>query len=374
MGEMDTDPQRSPAAADGPVGAVEKLGTPTDDRVGDLVAASGGARQASSPAERLAALDDAAGQYLRNARPPNTRSAYAGDWRAWEDYTAALGIPLYAATIGSLVGFVRWLEVARHYAPATVERRLAGAVVGLKQARVLIPDDASKAAWEAVTRYRERVAADKDHQLPRGRGPAPALLADDAEAIAKACPDTVAGRRDRALVLIGWTIGARDADLSRLDHAELEPFGTGYLVKIPLTKTGLNDQHPVLPRRDDRPGLSAARAVEDWLEASGITSGPLLRPVDRWDHPHPHRGLSTKAVCEIVKAAGRRAGMTVTLTGHSLRRGMATSVRIGGGDRVLIERQGRWAAGSRQVDSYIELPDLERDNAALYLGRRTESG
>lgn len=372
MGKTDSDPEGDPAAADSSAGVPEKLGTPAvDERVGELVAAGDAAGAAAGAAERLAALDAAAGEYLERERPAHTRRAYAVDWRAWEDYTHALGIPLYAATVGSLVGFVRWLEVVRGLAPATVERRLAGAVVGLKQAHVLVPEHASKAAWEAVTRYRERVAADKERVLPRGRGAAPALLADDVEAIGKACPDTVAGRRDRALVLLGWTIGARDSDLSRLDVAELVAFGTGYRAEIPLTKTGLNHEYPVLPRRDDRPGLCPVRAIDNWLKHSGITFGPLLRRVDRWDHPHPSRGLSPQGVNESVKAAGRRAGLTVT--GHSLRHGMATEARRGGADRVAIERQGRWAAGSRQVDAYIELADREHDNAALHLGRNTES-
>lgn len=372
MGKTDMDGEGDPAAADGAAGTLEKPGTPADERVGELVAAGSSAWAASSAAERLAALDAAAGDYLERERPARTRRAYAADWRAWEDYTAALGIPLYAATIGSLVGFVRWLAVTRRLAPATVERRLAGAIVGLKQARVLVPEHAAKAAWEAVIRYKERVAGDKDRVLPRGRGSAAALTDDDVEAIVTACPDTAAGARDKALVVIGWTIGARDSELARLARDELVPVGTGYRAEIPLTKTGLNHDHPQLPRRDDRPGLCPVRALEDWLAVSGGTAGPLLRPVDRWDHPHPSRGLSPEAVSEIVKAAARRAGLRKKITGHSKRHGMATTAYLGGATREQIERQGRWAPGSRQVDRYIQQINNERDNAALHLGRAVE--
>lgn len=370
MGKTDSGTEGVGAAADGDASGLEKLGAPADERVGALVAAENAAWTASSPTERLAALDAAAGDYLETERPAATRRAYAADWRAWEDYTAGLGLPLYAATIGSLVGFVRWCETARGWAAATVERRLAGAVVGLKQAHVSVPPEASQAAWEALTRYRERVAADKNRELARGRGPAPALLAEHVEAISQACPDTVAGRRDRALVIVGFTIGARTADLARLAHDELVPFSTGYRAEIPVTKTGLNAEHPVLPRRDDRPGLCPVRALNDWLEVSGITCGPLLHRVDRWDHPHPKLGLSPQAVGAIVATAAARAGLTAS--GHSLRRGMATEARRGGADRVAIERQGRWAPGSRQIDAYLEQVDRERDNAALHLGRSAE--
>lgn len=361
--------QRDEPADGGPVDAAPP---PTDPaaRVGQVVAELGGsAWAAASPAERLAALDAGAETYLSGQRPAATRRAYAADWRAWEDYTAALGIPLYAATVGALVGFVRWLETARGLAPATVERRLAGAVVGLKQARVLVPEAASKAAWEAITRYRERVAADTEGVLPRGRGPAPALLDEHVAALSRACPDTVAGRRDRALVVVGFTIGARASDLARLACHHLVADGDGYLAEISVTKTGLNHEHPVLPRRDDRPALCPVRAVEAWLAVAGVTTGPLLRRVDRWDHPHPSLGLSAPAVSAIVARAGQRAGLAFAVTGHSLRRGMATSARRGGADRVAIERQGRWAPGSRAVDRYIRLVDRHRDNAARYLGR-----
>lgn len=107
--------------------------TPSDARLAALVVGEDRGWEQPSPAERLAALDAAAGRYLEAACPEHTRHAYATDWRAWEDYTNDLGIPPYAATVSSLVGFVRWFEVTRTYAPATVDRRLAGAVAGLKK-------------------------------------------------------------------------------------------------------------------------------------------------------------------------------------------------------------------------------------------------
>lgn len=343
-----------------------------DHLVGELVLARTGELEVASPQQRLAALDAAAQAYLDDQIPEHTRRAYTRAWADWQDYTTEVGIPLYAATVGSLVGFVRWMEIRRGLAPATVDNRLAGAVVGLRRAHVAIPDTASKAAWKAVTAYRKRVAADKNQELPRGRGKAPALLPDHMRQLVAACPDTLAGLRDRALLLLGWTIGARDSELAALAVHEIVPFGDGYLVEIPISKTGLNDENPVVPRRRRDDALCAATAWENWRSAAALTVGPALRQVDRWDHPRP-RGLSAKAIGEIVKRAGIRAQLPFAISGHSLRHGMATSTRFGGADRIDIERQGRWAPGSRVLDGYIQPVDRDRRNAAQFLGGRDET-
>lgn len=112
------------------------------------------------PTPHWQALDALAKTYVDSQCPANTRRAYAGDWRVWEDYTAEVGIPLYAATTEALVGFVRWLETVKQAAPATINRRLTGALAGLRDHHVTVDRAADTAACP------ESRAGTRDRALP----------------------------------------------------------------------------------------------------------------------------------------------------------------------------------------------------------------
>ena len=67
------------------------------------------------------------------------------------------------------------------------------------------------------------------------------------------------------------------------------------------------------------------KAVKAWLQASGISEGPLFRPVAKGGRLSAQR-LAAKTVCEIVKAYAGRVGLKAADFGaHSLRAGFLTS-------------------------------------------------
>lgn len=318
----------------------------------------------ANPRERSAALNQAAETYLAAQRPDNTRRTYATAWRHWADYTAEVGISALDGSLGALVGFVRWLEL-REYAPATVESRLTGAIVGLRHYGVPVAREASARAREELRNYRRRLA---ETQTPTGRGQAQPIGAEHLRALSRACPDTLAGRRDRALLLIGFTIGARAAELAALRCEDLvDDPGRGLVVRIPVTKTGTDHHDPVLPWQAE-PDTCAVRAWHAWRDAASLTKGPALRPVDRWDHPHPRRGLSTNAIRAIITAAGERAELPFGISAHSLRHGFATTARRGGATDIEIADQGRWARHSRTLTEYLHREDRWTSTAAAKLG------
>ncbi|MDR7304532.1 tyrosine-type recombinase/integrase [Haloactinomyces albus] len=316
----------------------------------------------ASPQQRLAALDELAETYVHAQRPANTRRAYAGDWHVWEDYTRAVGIPLYAATTGSLVGFVRWLETVKQAAPATIDRRLTGAVAGLRHYRVPVTPEATRAAWEALRGYRRRLAEAGQH---RGRGQATAITHTDLRAVLEACPATRAGTRDRALLLVGLAIAARRSDLANLLTSDIHTTSQGLIITVRHGKT--TGQMAVPAGR--HPDTCPVRAWHTWQETAGLTTdGPAFRRIDRWDHLHP-AGLSPQAIGDIITRAGQRADLPYRLTGHSLRAGMATTARQAGATDIAIADQGRWQRGSYALYQYLRRVDqFGHDNAAGKLG------
>ncbi|WP_317495682.1 site-specific integrase [Haloechinothrix sp. LS1_15] len=314
------------------------------------------------PRARLERLDAVAEAYVDEQRPANTRRAYAEAWRLWEDYTRDAGIPQLSGTVGALVGFVRWMETTKQAAPSTVEARLAGAVAGLRRQRVPVDRQATRAAWQALRAYERRLA---DAGVVRGRGKATPITLEQLRALVRACPDSSAGRRDRALLLIGFTIAARRSELAGLHVEQLTADGSnGLVAALGYTKTG-PDERPIPhgAHRDTCP----VRAWQDWCAAAGITEGPAFRRIDRHDHVF-EAGLSAQAVGEIVTRCGERAELPFRITGHSLRAGLATEARRHGADHKAVCDQGGWTYGSKAVHGYFHTVDRWTENPINNIG------
>lgn len=315
---------------------------------------------AATEHERLAQLDALAEYYVGTQRPANTLRSYADDWKVWEDYTAAARIPLLSGTTGALVGFVWWLETIKQAAPATIDRRVTGVVVGLRRYRVPLDPNASKAARHALNGYRRRLA---EAGVVRGRGKARPITVQELRKVSLACPGTVAGLRDRALVLVGFGIAARCSDLAHLLATDLKPDPQGLVVTVRFGKS--IGESPI--GYGQQAETCAVRAWHAWSAAAGLSSGPAFRRIDRHDNLY-EVGLSPQAVDQALIRAGRRAGLPYALTGHSLRSGLATEARRHGASDDVIADQGRWQRGSRALQQYFRQVDRWTNNALHDLG------
>ena len=104
-------------------------------------------------------------------------------------------------------------------------------------------------------------------------------------------------------------------------------------------------------------------ALETWLASSGITEGPIFRPVDRHGRVQGAR-LSGEAVAAVVKERVAAAELDPTrYSGHSLRAGLATSAAQAGVPAWRIRSQTRHASDA-MLARYIRDGELFTDNAA----------
>ena len=110
------------------------------------------------------------------------------------------------------------------------------------------------------------------------------------------------------------------------------------------------------------PALCPVRAVRAWLDAAGIASGPVFRPL---------RGrvvlvqrLSDRAVARVVQARAAVVGLDVSrLSGHSLRSGFVTSAaRAGKSERAIMDQTGHRSL--KVLRRYIRRATLFEENAA----------
>jgi len=316
---------------------------------------------------RLAALDEASDAHAAEQRPANTTRSYASDWKTWQQFSTGMGIPVTAATRGTLRAFVKWLWDEQHRAATTIDRKLAGVAVTLRgpEFGIVIDPAATAAARQLLKDYQRQAAQAKEK--PRGRGKAPALRLKALRQIVAACPDDLRGLRARAAVLTAFSIAGRRHEVAALTLRSFEEVEEGLRVDVRVSKT-----HPrVVPvPYGQSPETCPVLAWRAWRDAAGLTDP------DEAAFREIHRsgsvlgGLTPESIGTIITDAGQRAGIKLRFTGHSARSGMATEARRAGKDRKSIAQITGHKPNSPVLDGYIQLADEfdERDNALFGIG------
>jgi hypothetical protein len=149
----------------------------------------------------------------------------------------------------------------------------------------------------------------------------------------------------------------------------------GCLVRFPTSKTnqkGLDPDEIFLPRESGITTCPVA-ALEAWLKMSGITAGPIFRPVyldfDGLEHLGK-RAICTETVANIVKRHVAAAGENPSVyAGHSLRRGFMTSGALADLTTTELMRQSRHKS-ERVAQGYVDQAMLIRKSPARGLLRK----
>lgn len=173
----------------------------------------------------------------------------------------------------------------------------------------------------------------------------------------------VKGVRDRALLLLGFAGAFRRSELVSLTVADLEFVDRGLVVHLRRSKTDQEGVGRKIAIPFARGSVCPVQAIRDWLTTSGISDGPVFRPVTRHGRIYP-AALSGHAVAEIVKARARAAGLNpVNYSGHSLRAGLITSAAMLGVSVWKIKAQSGHRTDA-MVSRYVRDADLFTNNAA----------
>jgi site-specific recombinase XerD len=309
---------------------------------------------------RRRALEEAARGYAAASKAPNTLRAYRSDLRDFEGWCRDQGAVSMPAAPATVVLYITALAEAGAKA-STIQRRISA----LSQAHQLaghVPPPT------ADPRVRTTMAG-----IRRTLGTAPsqkaAVITDELRRLlATAPPDTHAGRRDRALLLLGFAGGLRRSELVALDAQAVTETDDGLRLFLRRSKTDQEGQGDEIGIPfGQHPDTCPIRALRAWRSAAGIATGPLFRAVTRHDQVAAER-LTDGSVARIVQRAARRAGLDPTrYAGHSLRAGLATTAAAGGASERAIMRQGRWKSVTT-ARKYIRTGTLFEENAAAYCG------
>jgi site-specific recombinase XerD len=178
-------------------------------------------------------------------------------------------------------------------------------------------------------------------------------------------PESLKGLRDRALLLLGFAGAFRRSELVALDVADIVETGTGLLVTIRRSKTDQDGEGVTIAiARGDV--ACPVRAVREWLDAAGIESGPIFRPINKASTVAAEQ-LTDQSVANIVKAYAGLAGYDASLfSGHSLRSGFLTSAAAKGASIFKMMDVSR----HKSVDTlrgYVRDAELFKDHAGAGL-------
>jgi integrase len=149
-----------------------------------------------------------------------------------------------------------------------------------------------------------------------------ALTREPLDALLATCDESLRGRRDRALLLLGWSSGGRRR--SEIVNATLEnTHKSGDEAWTYVLTHDKGNQAGIDRPENSKPIVgAAARALEAWLKSSGIRSGPIFRRIRKGTTLG--EPLSASAVRKIVKARCLQAGLVGDFSAHSLRSGFVT--------------------------------------------------
>jgi len=307
-------------------------------------------------AATLAAIEAQARAYAREAKSANTRRAYASDWADFAGWCQAHGLTPLPAAPATVALYLT--SAAERLKTSTMGRRLTAISQAHRAADH--PSPTKSATVRAVAAGIRRTKG----TAQQGKA---AAVTDEVRLMVAGLPATRRGRRDRALLLLGFAGAFRRSELVALDVADVEEKPEGLVVTLRRSKTDQEGAgRTVGIPYGGHPPSCPVRALRAWLADSGIVEGALFRGVKN-DGTLLGR-LSDKGVARVVQRRAQAVGLDpARYGGHSLRAGLATAAAAAGkSERAIMAQTGH--KSSAMVRRYIRSGELFSDNAAAGLG------
>jgi integrase len=330
-----------------------------DDRPMQTISESGETLSAAwvpapTPAGRAALA--AAAAFSQKATAANTLRAYKADWTHFSEWCAAHGfipVPAAPATVGAYLA-----SLAETHAPTTIRRRLSA--IG-KMHR--FNDLAWNPAHRAIQGPLQGVLRTHGRPVRKAAALSLAMLRE----LLATCDDSARGRRDRALLLFGFTGALRRSELVSLNVEDVAIVAGGLRLRINRGKTDATGQGAEigLPRGHFET-TCPVRAFAAWQAVARRKAGPLFRKISTGDgigdtalHPDAVRRI----LAHRVAMAGLGVEGFARLSAHALRVGFITAAYDKGVRDEDIMRHTRHR-DVRTMRGYVQRAGLLTDSPA----------
>jgi len=312
----------------------------------------------------LGALAAKARSFMRSAKSQATLNAYRSDFADFADFCRQNEVE--ALPTSSEIVALYLVDRSSTLAAATLARRLTAINQVHRAAGFTLAPASTKnfVVGETLKGIRRTIGTAQVVKSP--------LLIPAIRSIISCTAEGLIGARNRALILTGFVGAFRRSELAALDWDDLEFCEDGMVITLRRSKTDqeASGRKVGLPWGTEE-SLCPVHAMQDWLAASGIISGPIFRGVDRYSKLSAH-GLATDSISRIVQRAAIRAGIQAgikagDLGAHSLRSGFVTQASLNHATNAEIRHQTGHSS-DRTVERYRRIHCVFAANAALSLG------
>ena len=268
--------------------------------------------------------------YLRGLPSEATRKVYAQCIKSFGGFLGDRHI--HAATRRDIEAYRAHLEDLGR-APATVAKVMS-ALNGYFDFAL---DEGEVTANPVTSARRPKLS---DHSTRKGITPA------ETQALLAVCdPATTIGLRDRALVLVLAVQGWRVSECLGLDVEHLDE-EAGHKVATIMGKGSKVARVPL--------AAPVWSAIEVWVQAAGITEGPVFVQVQKGGHVHRGRAISSQSAWRRIRFIARRADLTREIHPHLFRHGAVTAALAAGVPLHQVQDFARHAdpRTTRRYDSH----------------------
>jgi len=309
---------------------------------------------------RLPALSPEAAAYAAEAYAPATIAAYQADCAHFEHWCAAEGRIALPADLDTVTRYI--VAHGETLGRATLGRRLVG--IGFAH-RV------AGAAWVGTHPLVKATLRGVLRKHGKPARQAAALMTEEVRLLVATCDGSLAGLRDRALLLVGYAGGLRRSELVAITRDDIEEQPGGLRIRIQRSKTDPTGEGAFIGLAPgEHRATCPVRALQAWMEASEADVGAVFRKVSRSGRI-AFEGLTPGAVRRILlhraALAGLEVAMTERLSPHGLRAGFITQAHLNGASEEAIMAQARhrdW----RTTRRYIRQAKVVTETPAKRLG------
>lgn len=270
---------------------------------------------AASAENTLSLAVGQARDFAEASHAEGTRLAYSVGWKDFTAYCISHGLDSLPANPQTVTLYVT--DCADRLRIATIRKYVAAIVYKHRENGLDSP-----AAHAIVRRVVRGIARTNGSSQARKSA---ATLDHLRAMLLEVRGDDLKAKRDRAILLFGFSAALRRSELAALHVEDLRFEKRGLIVTIRRSKTdqeakGVEIAVPIVASRS----LCAVRALRAWLDASGLTAGPLFHSFDL-QRQMLDKAINGRDVANLVKKLASKARLDGDFSGHSLRAGFATS-------------------------------------------------
>lgn len=296
-------------------------------------------------------ISDETRHFVAESTAASTRKAYRSDltiFVSWCDSRSLEAMPASPVTIADFLAH----QANDGVSPSTLNRRIAAIRYAHEAAGMTSPtgDKLVSATLKGIKRNvgakvekKSAATVDKIYQM-----------------IAQCNTKTIQGKRDKAILLLGFAGAFRRSELVALQVSDIEFVQDGARITIRKSKTDQEGEGHVIAIFGGK--LDVCGILKDYLQAAGISDGALFRPITKSDKTRD-QAITDKSIAAIVKRYAEAAGLNPDdFSGHSLRAGFITSAAEAGANLFKIMDVSRHKS-VQTVKGYVRNAEMFKDHA-----------